>query len=58
MVEEIDEPRRAPQGDDDRRRFYRMTAYGREVARLEAARLERAAVMARDKRLLPRPRKV
>ena len=37
-----------------RRRYYRMTPYGREVAQLEAARLERAAGMARAKRLLPR----
>lgn len=57
MIEEIDEPRRAPAGpagNDERRRYYRMTAYGREVAQLEAARLERAAAMARAKSLLPR----
>jgi DNA-binding PadR family transcriptional regulator len=54
MIDEVDDPRRAPAGDDERRRYYRMTPYGREVAQLEAARLERAAGMARAKRLLPR----
>jgi DNA-binding PadR family transcriptional regulator len=39
------------------RRGYRMTRYGRDVARLEAARLERAAAMARSKLRLPRRRK-
>jgi DNA-binding PadR family transcriptional regulator len=54
MIDEVDAPRRAPAGDDERRRYYRMTPYGREIAQLEAARLERAADMARAKRLLPR----
>ena len=54
MIKEVDEPRRAPASDDERRRYYRMTPYGREVAQLEAARLERAAAMARAKSLLPR----
>ena len=54
MVDEVSEPRRAPDGEDPRRRYYRMTPYGREVAQLEAARLERAAGMARAKRLLPK----
>jgi DNA-binding PadR family transcriptional regulator len=58
MLDEVDDPRRAPPGDDERRRYYRMTQYGRAVAQLEAARLERAADMARGKRLLPRQRKV
>ena len=57
MIDEVDEPRRALPGDDERRRYYQMTSYGREIAQLEAARLERAAAMARDKRLLPRARK-
>ena len=57
MVEEVSEPRRAPDGEDPRRRYYRMTPYGREIAQLEAARLERAAGMARAKRLLPKPRR-
>ena len=63
MIDEIDQPRRAPAGpprppnEDERRRYYRMTPYGREIAQLEAARLERAAGMARAKRLLPRTKK-
>ncbi len=43
------------QGDHDpRRRYYRITALGLDVARLEAARLERSVRMARQKRLMPR----
>jgi len=45
-----------PRGDDDpRRRYYRLTTLGRQVARVEALRLERLAAMARAKRLLPSP---
>ena len=52
----IEEPARRPKADDDpRRRYYRLTALGREVARAEARRLERLAAMAREKRLLPAP---
>jgi DNA-binding PadR family transcriptional regulator len=57
MVDEVSEPRRAPDGEDPRRRYNRKTPYGREVAQLEAARLERAAGMARAKRLLPKTRR-
>ena len=53
LIEELDE-RPDPALDDARRRYYRVTAYGREVARLEAARLERLTAQARDKQLLPR----
>ena len=41
-----------PPGHDPRRRYYRITARGREAARAEALRLERLTAMARDKRLL------
>lgn len=41
-------------GDDPRRRYYQITPAGLAVARLEAARLERAVRMARQKRLTPR----
>ena len=54
LIEEIDD-RGSSAGAP--RRCYRMTRYGREVAQLEAQRLERSASMARDKRLLPRTRK-
>jgi DNA-binding PadR family transcriptional regulator len=40
-------------GDDPRRRYYRVTPFGREVARAEAARLERLVGLARKRRLLP-----
>ena len=54
LIEEIDD--RGPYAGGPRR-CYRMTRYGREVAQLEAQRLERTASMARQKRLLPRTRK-
>jgi DNA-binding PadR family transcriptional regulator len=54
LIEELDE-RPDPALDDARRRYYRITAFGREVASLEAARLERLTAMAREKRLLPDP---
>ena len=39
--------------DDPRRRYYGITAFGRDVARAEAQRLARLAAQARAKRLLP-----
>ena len=53
LVEELD-TRPGPEDDDARRRYYRITALGLDVARLEAARLERAVKMARRKKLVPR----
>jgi len=38
-------------GDDERRRSYDLTAFGREVARAEAARLEQTLAIARRKAL-------
>ena len=51
----IEERAGAPRGEkaDPRRRYYRITRLGREVARLEARRLDRQATLARAKRLLP-----
>jgi len=51
----IEERTTRPAGtaDDPRRRYYRLTKAGREVARAEARRLEQLAAMARAKRLLP-----
>jgi DNA-binding PadR family transcriptional regulator len=40
--------------DDARRRYYRITPLGLEVARLETARLERTLRLARRKMLAPR----
>ena len=42
-------------GGDERRRHYRLTRQGREVAMLEAKRLEHLVAEARGKNLLPRP---
>jgi DNA-binding PadR family transcriptional regulator len=51
LLDEVDPPDRDA---DPRRRYYHLTKLGREVARLEAARLDRLTAMAREKRLLPR----
>ena len=51
VIEESSE-RPDPALDDERRRYYRLTAFGREVAAAEAARLEELIRMARDKRLV------
>jgi DNA-binding PadR family transcriptional regulator len=44
--------------DDQRRRYYRLTALGRQVATAEAERLERIIATAREKHLLKRLRPV
>ncbi len=44
-IEEADE-RPDPHLDDERRRYYRITALGRKVARAEAARMRELADMA------------
>lgn len=41
--------------EDDRRRFYRLTAFGRKVLELEIARLNAVVRIARSKNLLPSP---
>ncbi|MBZ5623074.1 MAG: PadR family transcriptional regulator [Acidobacteriia bacterium] len=53
LVQESDE-RPDPALDDQRRRYYRMTALGQRVVRAEAQRLANAVVAARSKRLLDR----
>jgi hypothetical protein len=50
-VEESGE-RPDPVLDDERRRYYRLTRFGRRVAAAEADRLERQVRQAREKRLL------
>jgi len=42
--------------DDERRRYYRLTEFGREVAMAEAARLESLLALAKAKRLVTRTR--
>ena len=51
-IEETEE-RPAPDLDDARRRYYRLTSAGRERARAEAVRLEGVVGIARAKELLP-----
>ncbi len=52
LIEELEErPDRAH--DDERRRYYRLTRRGLEVARAEARRLEAQVEAARQRRLLP-----
>jgi DNA-binding PadR family transcriptional regulator len=53
LIEESDD-RPDPALDDERRRYYRVTAFGREVAVAEARRMERLVALARRKRLLGR----
>jgi DNA-binding PadR family transcriptional regulator len=48
LVEESDE-RRDPALDDERRRYYRMTALGNRAVRAEADRLTAAVTAARTK---------
>ncbi len=51
LIEELAE---RPAEDDERRRYYRLTALGRRVAELEARRLERLLRAARTGGLLPK----
>jgi len=44
--------------DDERRRYYRLTTLGRKVAAAEIERLESIVEMAREKKLVPRPKSV
>jgi DNA-binding PadR family transcriptional regulator len=52
LIEELEE-RPDPQQDDERRRYYRLTPKGRDVASGEARRLELLVEAARQRRLLP-----
>jgi DNA-binding PadR family transcriptional regulator len=51
LIEESDR-RPAPDLDDERRRYYRITAFGRKVAAAEIARLEELLAEAKGKRFL------
>ncbi len=53
LIEELAE-RPDPSNDDERRRYYRLTRLGRDVAKAEARRLERLLGDARATGLLPR----
>ncbi len=54
LIEESEE-RPDPEMDDQRRRYYRITDFGRRVAGAEAERLSSLVDMAREKKLLRRP---
>jgi DNA-binding PadR family transcriptional regulator len=41
------------EGDDERRRYYRLTSQGRRIAQAEAQRLAELVVVARARNLLP-----
>jgi DNA-binding PadR family transcriptional regulator len=49
LIEELDAPSR---GEDERRRYYRLTSRGIAVARAEVGRLEGQLAAARTRRLL------
>src|SRR5512133_3897974 len=51
IVEARERP--APELDDERRRYYRITAFGRAVARAEAGRLRELVRLARSHGLAP-----
>jgi DNA-binding PadR family transcriptional regulator len=53
LIAETD-TRPAPDADDERRRYYRITPFGRQVARAEAERLSALVALARATGLLSR----
>jgi DNA-binding PadR family transcriptional regulator len=61
LIEEVARPRAGGRGqavpgsDEERRRYYRLSAFGRRVLELELARLARVVILARAKNLLPDP---
>ena len=52
LIEELRE-RPAPELDDERRRYYRLTPFGRAVAKAEARRLAQMVKLARANGLAP-----
>lgn len=54
----IEETRRRSAFEDARRRNYRLSRFGRQVALAEAERMEKVIAMARDKKLLHGPEPV
>jgi DNA-binding PadR family transcriptional regulator len=53
LIEELEE---RPAVDDERRRYYRLTPFGRQVAAAEAERMEEMLTAAKQKRLIRRLR--
>jgi len=56
LIEEAGRPKGRTEADDERRRYFRLTTFGAEVAAAEARRLEAVVLEARSKRLLARSR--
>lgn len=54
LIEESEE-RPAPESDDERRRYYRLTDFGRRVLAAEVERLESMVRAAREKGAYPAP---
>ena len=57
FIEEAARPKRARAGadEDERRRYYRLTPFGRRVLELEVSRLAAVVAVARRKQLLRAP---
>lgn len=53
LIQETAE-RPAPELDDERRRYYRITSFGRAVAKAEARRLAQLVRLARESGFVPR----
>ena len=53
LIEESDE-RPDPESDDERRRYYRVTPFGRDVTKAEAARMRALVALAGEKKVLAR----
>lgn len=49
----LEQEQRPERGDDERRRYYRLTRFGRRVASAEAQRLADLVAVARARKLLP-----
>jgi DNA-binding PadR family transcriptional regulator len=54
FIAEVSPPRADAPNDVERRRYYQLTATGRQLLRAEASRLEAALDLARARRVLPR----
>lgn len=54
LITELSDRERPATGDDERRRYYRLTLFGRKVAKAEAARLAELLDQARAYGLVPK----
>jgi DNA-binding PadR family transcriptional regulator len=55
LIVEADE-RPDPEMDDERRRYYRLTDFGKQVLKAELRRISRMVSVAQSKRLIPKTR--